>query len=151
MTIYDDGVAGETIDMTLVLTKEDMHKLMIKEGFEKMSEAEIKLKEQEKTQLFAVSTKNKRLPKVERREVHKRKQKQQGEQRANLRLEKKQKLQRQKEDREILGISAVPSYIFQAYAGGVAGMMLIVVYASMRRQRRRKHGSGGSSAMRLVV
>jgi hypothetical protein len=69
MTIYDDGVAGETIDMTALITKEDLHKLMVDKGFEKLSAAEIELQNKEKSQLLSSGGANTQKEKtVQRRE-----------------------------------------------------------------------------------
>jgi hypothetical protein len=60
MTIYEDGVIanGEEapIDMTLLVTKEDMHKLMVDKGFEKLTAAELEVRKLEQSKLFPSST-----------------------------------------------------------------------------------------------
>jgi hypothetical protein len=141
MTIYNDGVAGEAIDMTLLITKEDMHKLMIDKGFEKLTEAEIELQKMEQSQLFPTGTNNKQKElAVQRRETQNTMLKSQAKERHRLRRVAKEARIRQKEDREILGLGGVPSYMkmFQVYVGAATVAVLVAVYAGVRRQRRRK-------------
>jgi hypothetical protein len=140
MTIYEDGVAiaGEPIDMTLLITKEDMHKLMVDKGFEKLTEGELEVRKLEQSKLFPTSTgtssgKDKKLQSRETRSDR-------AAERDASRRAAKEMRQRQQEDREILGMGAVPSYIklVQMYAGAAIVFVLAAVYAGVRRQRRRR-------------
>jgi hypothetical protein len=138
MTIYEDGVAGETIDMTALITKEDMHKLMVDKGFEKLSAAEIELQNKEKSQLLPTGGANKQKEKaVQRRETLKGHAEEQDRQRKAAKEARKAERQRKKEDREILGIDALPSYMVQVYVGAF-GVLLVAVYGGMRRERQRR-------------
>jgi hypothetical protein len=139
MTVYEDGVAvGEPIDMTAVLTKVDMHQLMVDQGFTKLSAAELELKNKEKSLLLSSSTnkQNKKDQQVQRRETRN----DRAAERETSRRAAREERQRQQEDRDILGTSALPSYmtLVQVYVGAVAVAVLVAVYAGVRRQRRQR-------------
>jgi hypothetical protein len=141
MTIYEDGVqiaGSEPIDMTLLITKEDMHKLMVDQGFEKLTESELEARNLEQSKLFPTSTStststDKQVPSRTTRSDR-------AAERDATRRAAKEVKQRQREDREILGLSAVPSYtnVIQMYAGVAIVFVLAAVYAGVRRQRRRR-------------
>jgi hypothetical protein len=235
MTIYEDGVAGETIDMTLLITKDDMHKLMVDKSFEKLSAAEIEGKNKEKSELLSSGGANTQKEKavqrretlkghaeeqdrpnkenkqflstggantqkekaVQRREALKGRAEEQDRLRkaegfekvsaAEIEVQNKEKSQllstggtntrkekalqrretlkgdaeekdrlrkaakqarneerkRKKEDREILGIDGLPSYMVQLYVG-VFGVLLVVVYGGMRRERQQRRKPAAS-------
>jgi hypothetical protein len=146
MTIYEDGVAiaGEApIDMTLLVTKEDMHKLMVDKGFEKLTEAELEVRKLEQSKLFPTSTGSttkQKEEKVQRRETLKGHAEERDASRRATKEGKQRERQRQQEDREILGEGAVPGYmnLLQLYIGAAAVAALVAVYVSVRRQRRRR-------------
>jgi hypothetical protein len=143
MTIYEDGVAiaGEApIDMTLFVTKEAMHKLMVDKGFEKLTPAEVEVRKLEKSKLFptststSTSTTQQKEGKVQRRETRDGRA---AERDASRRAAKEER-QRQKEDREILGVGPDYMKMMQVYVGAAAVAALVAVYAGVRRQRRRR-------------
>jgi hypothetical protein len=139
MTIYEDGVAiaGEApIDMTLFVTKEAMHKLMVDMGFEKFTPAEVEDRKLEKSKLFptSTSTTQQKEEKVQRRQTRDGRA---AERDASRRAAKEER-QRQKEDREILGVGPDYMKMMQVYVGAAAVAALVAVYAGVRRQRRRR-------------
>jgi hypothetical protein len=145
MTIYEDGVAiaGEPpIDMTLLVTKEDMHQLMVDKGFEKLTADELEVRKLEQSKLFPSSTSSTSTTKQKGNEVQSLKgyATERGASRRAAKEEKQRRRQRQKEDREILGEGAVPSYtnLVQLYGGAATFAVLVAVYAGVRRQRRRR-------------
>ena len=144
MTIYEDGViiSGEPpIDMTLLVTKEDMHQLMVDKGFEKLTAAELEARTLEQSKLFPSSTSStnqQKAEKVQRRETRSDRATERDASRRAAKEEKQRQRQRQKEDREILGEGEVPSYmnLVQLYVGAATVAALVAVYAGVRRQRR---------------
>jgi hypothetical protein len=144
MTIYEDGVAGETIDMTLLITKDDMHNLMVDKGFEKLSAAEIEGKNKEKSELLSSGGTNTQKKKaVQRRETLKGHFEEEDRLRKAAKEARKEERKRKKEDREILGIDGLPNYMVQLYVG-VFGVLLVVVYGGMRRERQRRRKPAAS-------
>lgn len=130
MTLFNDGVKGETIDLTLasLQTKEDLHALMVSKGFERMSEEQVK--EAHETKRTTKTTT------ALRKTVHY----DYREQRKRETVERRARIQ---QEREILGTVGIPSYLnmLQIYIGVGAVGVVIALYTANRRSKRRRQTS----------
>jgi hypothetical protein len=111
---------------------------------EKLSAAEIEVQNKEKSQLLSTGSANTQKEKaVQRRETLKGRAEEQDRLRKAAIEARKEERKRKKEEREILGIDGLPSYMVQLYVG-VFGVLLVVVYGGMRRERQQRRKPAAS-------
>lgn len=134
LTLFDDGVTGETIDLTTLKTKEEMHALMLSKGFEQLSSWERKQQEKDRTKL---------VQNLKAESIHKFRERRQEalleriQRRDEKRRHKKALKKRASEDRRIVGEAPGMANMLQMYAGaGVVAVLFAAMTARRRKQRK---------------